>query len=300
MTTITAEVIADSVNPYGSRLTTMVWEYPRYLHPQVMTHRAFSRNSASSRAVPTSRYLHKVMTNPVIPVHWGKLRSGMQAVEEMSLTDQAKARDLWLRARGHMVSIAKELLDLGLHKQEVNRLLEAFLHNRLIVSATELANFFHLRDHGDTQHGTQVLARAVKQALAASTPKAIQWGEWHLPWIREDEVSLPSDSKIRISCARSARVSYFRGGTKTVDAEEDFKLYSRLVDREDWGKNPIHASATEHAAQARNPEEIKHISWLDAFEMGLMSNFHPSWLQHRKTIPGENIPTERIQVHGNQ
>lgn len=295
MTIFSAKTIADSVNPYGSRLTTQIWTYPRYIHAQIMTHRAFSRNSASSRAVPTQSLLDRIGDNPVMPAYWGKLKSGMQAVEELSGENLEQAMALWIEAKETALDIAKRMLKKKLHKQNLNRILEPFLHNTLIVTATEIENFFHLRDHGDTQHETQNIARAARDARNASTPRQLQWGEWHLPFIMEDEQDLPIDVKIKVSSARSARVSYFNHeGHRSLD--DDLKLYSRLVDREDWGKNPIHASATEHPARARDPEEIKNVTWLEAFETGQMSNFHPTWVQHRKTLAGENMPTERVSI----
>jgi len=295
MTTFSSKVIADSVNPYGSRLTTMVWTYPRYVHAQIMTHRAFSRNSASSRAVPTEKLLARIEEDPVVPDYWGKLKSGMQAVEELSGKDLEEAKALWEEAKQSALGIASKMLKIKLHKQNLNRLLEPFLHNTLVVTATEVSNFFHLRDHGDTQHETQRLARAARLSLSLSKPRKLEWGDWHLPFVLPDDGALLPEDGVKISSARCARVSFFNHeGVK--DKDGDFKLYSRLVDREDWGKNPIHASATEHPARARDPKEIEGISWLEAFETSQISNFHPTWLQHRKTLVGENIPTERVDI----
>ena len=53
--TISAKVVADSVSPDGIRLTTLQLRYPKFVHGEFMTHRVFSRNASSSRAIPVER-----------------------------------------------------------------------------------------------------------------------------------------------------------------------------------------------------------------------------------------------------
>ena len=57
---INAEIICDSEwqvspNTKKTRLITFVLRYPRFIHGEVMTHRSFSRNAASSRAIPVRK-----------------------------------------------------------------------------------------------------------------------------------------------------------------------------------------------------------------------------------------------------
>ena len=80
--TISAKIVADSVSGHGIRLTTMELNYPRFIHSEFMTHRMFSRNAASSRAIPIEKMLEQVQENPAMPIHWGKNQPGMQAREE--------------------------------------------------------------------------------------------------------------------------------------------------------------------------------------------------------------------------
>ena len=54
---ISASIVADSISPTDDRLTTVVLKYPRFIHSEVMTHRLFSRNAASSRAIPIEKML---------------------------------------------------------------------------------------------------------------------------------------------------------------------------------------------------------------------------------------------------
>jgi thymidylate synthase ThyX len=83
---IKSEIICDSLNPVGDRLTTFIFEYPRFVHAEFMTHRVFSRNAASSRAIPIEKMIEQVKINPAMPVWWGKNQSGMQAKEELNPT----------------------------------------------------------------------------------------------------------------------------------------------------------------------------------------------------------------------
>src|ERR1700676_2330664 len=80
--TISAKIIADSISPEGIRLVTVQCRYPKFIHGEVMTHRVFSRNASSSRAIPVERLIKDVLDDPVIPMHWGKNQPGMQANEE--------------------------------------------------------------------------------------------------------------------------------------------------------------------------------------------------------------------------
>lgn len=80
---IKVEIIADSINPKDIRLTSFILEYPRWIHAELLTHRVFSKNSASSRAIPIEKFIEQITTNPALPVWWGKNQSGMQAREEI-------------------------------------------------------------------------------------------------------------------------------------------------------------------------------------------------------------------------
>ncbi|MGH2519296.1 MAG: FAD-dependent thymidylate synthase [Chloroflexota bacterium] len=215
---IAVHLAADSVTPSGCRLTTWVLKYPRCIHSEVLTHRAFSRNSASSRAIPVSRMIQRVVEEPFIPHWWGKAQAGMQAGEEVDEATQAQARALWLQARDRTLALvrgepgATGLQALDLHKQVINRLLEPWMHIEVVLSATEWHNWFLLRDDPSAEPHIRELAHAMRELYQASTPKARQplphgcelgaeevlqssgekdWAAyWHLPFARlgaEDE-----------------------------------------------------------------------------------------------------------------
>jgi hypothetical protein len=56
-------------------------------------------------------------------------------------------------------------MDLGLHKQVANRVLEPYQWMSTIVTATEFDNRFTLRDHPDAQPEIRDLARTMAIAM---------------------------------------------------------------------------------------------------------------------------------------
>src|SRR5262249_604270 len=143
-------ILKDSIAPCGKRLVTWELTYPRFVHAELMTHRLFSRNSASSRAIPVERLVARVREDPALP-QWGGKQAGMQAREELPPDLRLQAEELWLKARDLMLDVAGQLGALGLHKQLANRLIEPWMFITVIVSATEFDNWFHLRTHKDAQ-----------------------------------------------------------------------------------------------------------------------------------------------------
>ena len=77
-TSISAKVIAKSINENGTVITTFELDYPRYIHAEVMTHRVFSRNAQSSRAVPVANTL-QINQDFVRPIVYGANIPGMSS-----------------------------------------------------------------------------------------------------------------------------------------------------------------------------------------------------------------------------
>lgn len=258
---ISAKVVADSISD-GKRLTTMELNYHRYIHSEFMTHRMFSRNASSSRAIPVAKMVEQVQKSPATPIHWGKNQPGMQA---RKVIDGDYGYYNWREAASNMARKAR-LLDVvkGYHKQVVNRLLEPFQFIRVVVTATEWDNFFALRDHPDAQPEIQELARVMKQAMAESDADELYHGSWHLPyvdlygkgWGELKQFHEPEEAAIRCSAARCARVSYMKHNGDSPSIEDDLELHDKLVTRPYTDKrgnyfsksDPIHASPAEHQA----------------------------------------------------
>lgn len=254
MNQINAKIIKDSIYN-GNRVTTFEVVYPRLCHSEVMTHRVFSRNAASSRAIPIDKYIEMIEDDPAKPVEWGLNKSGMQADSVHNNTNICEF--IWKEAAKQAVSYARELQREGLHKQIVNRILEPYMWIKTIITTTEIDNFFWLRDDSEADPTLQALAKAMKQAYEASAPETLKDGEWHLPYVQTardtsgrimylseldngDLEEIDLDTAIKISCSCCAQVSY----RKLDDSvEKAVSIYDKLVN-----SRRVHASALEHCA----------------------------------------------------
>lgn len=147
MNRISAKIVADSISSTGKRITTMELIFPRFILAEFNTHRALSRNSASSRAIPFKKMVKMVEETPFIPIAWQKDHSGMQGTEYFDMYEVANAElnDQWLRGMEDAVNAARSLNESNLTKQLCNRLLEPFMYHKVLVTATEWDNFFNLR-----------------------------------------------------------------------------------------------------------------------------------------------------------
>jgi len=275
---IKAEIIADSVCPYhDTRLTTFVLKYHRFVHAELMTHRDFSRNASSSRAIPVEKMIAWTQEEPAIPVEWGKNTKGMQAKELLTAEDASAAERIWLEARDDAIRHTKRLLELGVHKQIANRVLEPWHDITVIVTATRYQNWFSLRDHKDAQPEIKHLAGVMRDLFLASKPNTLREGEWHLPFIRPGEYTDNTvGDLVKMSVARCARVSYKNHDGTTPDKSKDIALHDSLV-----VARPLHASPAEHQATPR----------IDNLADELCGNFRRGWTQYRKTLPFECATT---------
>src|SRR5680860_1478525 len=222
-----ARIEADSISPLGVRLTTFVVTYPRFIHSEMMTHRVFSRNSSSSRAIPHHKLLEQVEKDPVIPVYWGKNQSGMQAKEELSHEEQQLAISAWIHGRDAAISESK-------------RLLEPWMWITVIISATEWDNFFRLRCHVDAQPEIQKIAGMMRDLYMGIVPKLLHPGQWHLTFVPNYEICDIATAR-DLSAARCARVSYLTHDGQH-DPEKDLKLAKRL--HESGHMSPFEHQAT--------------------------------------------------------
>lgn len=164
MKKIEAKIVADSISPQGHRITSFILTYPRFIHSELMTHRMFSRNSASSRAIPFEKMVKMVQEDTFIPIAWQKDHKGMQGTEYWTDDDTVTVDKgdeyerytkiysatehfitKWLEARDLAIAQSYELNRLGVTKQLCNRLLEPFMWHTVLVTATEFSNFFELR-----------------------------------------------------------------------------------------------------------------------------------------------------------
>ncbi|KAB8122425.1 hypothetical protein D3W54_14635 [Komagataeibacter medellinensis] len=247
--TITATSILASVSNAGKRIDTLLLRYPRFIHAEFMTHRQFSRNASSSRAIPVERLIADVERDPAMPVFWGKNQKGMQAREEMSIHDRSATEMLWHDGARYAVETARLMAGHGAHKQIVNRVLEPFSHINVVVTATEWDNFFALRDHEDAQPEIRALAQAMKAAISAADAQHLYAHQWHLPFVSPEEIREyrglmdPTGNLRSVSAARCARTSYLTHDGRHSSLDEDVDLGKRLT-----RSRPFHVSPFEHQA----------------------------------------------------
>jgi thymidylate synthase ThyX len=274
-----AKVIEDSTTTLGKRITTMQLRYPRFIHAEMMTHRVFSRNASSSRAIPVTKMLEQVRNEPAMPIHWGQNQPGMQADQELCDQNKRIAQVYWIEAAKRAADTAQQMNEMGLHKQVANRILEPFQFISVVVTATEWENFFKLRDHTDAQPEIKYLAQMMKAAMSESIPTVrfhsmfltANVESWHLPYVTQKErldYKFETTMLAKVSSARCARVSYLTHEGKAPDIAKDLDLYDRLV-----GSEPIHASPTEHPAEVARQDSADTC----------YKNFR-GWVQHRINV----------------
>ena len=307
---ISAKVLQHSMCAVTRKpIVTLECEYPRFIHSEIMTHRVFSRNGASSRAIPVNAVVDHVNEFPAIPVYWGLKNKGMQAVE--GHPEPSKCEASWLKLRDLVSNhVKEEFFDkLGLHKQIANRPLEAFQTYKLVVTSTEWDNFFWLRDDEDAQPEIRELAVRIQEAIKDSSPLSIYADEYHVPYVDrvrdskgvlkyldpESKEELDYKDALALSASCCAQVSYRKLDTsleKAIDLNKSF-LESKK----------IHASVFEHQARPMEfpyvPEEADIEKLHDILTISgythlnkdgeFCSNNFIGWVQHRSLINNNYI-----------
>lgn len=291
---ISTKIIADSISPDGIRLTTFLLRYPRFIHAELMTHRVFSRNASSSRAIPVKKLIADIRRDPAMFRWWGKNQKGMQAEEELTGFALWLVQFLWLAGMWIMTTLALLADKVGAHKQTVNRMVEPWSHISVVVTSTSYANWFALRDHPDAMPEIMWLARYMQEQYLHNQPKRLKPGQWHVPLVTDEElVSLGWEDSVKVSVARCARTSYRTHDNRVASLDEERGLYKRLIER-----SPLHASPAEHQATPDSkirvlvsPIEDTSIAWEEERwkQPELHGNF-TGFVQFRKTLPNEYVP----------
>ena len=237
-----AEILADSVNAAtGDRITTFVLpRFPKILCQEILVHRILSRNSASSRAIPSNKVIENILADPYIPTFTRNIK-GMQGINDLSIKQVSDAQSVWQRAMHEAIGSVKKLIEIGVHKQECNRAIEPFMRIPIILTATDWRNFFELRTKDDVQPDFREVARTMAVLYQESKPKELYPNDWHLPFISYSPAAEVKDI-LKISTARCARVSYLNH-YGMINLESDYSLHDRLIEER-------HNSPLEHAAKA--------------------------------------------------
>ena len=314
---IEAKVLVRSRGVDAPPLTSFQLRYPLQIHAELMTHRLFSRNARSSRAVPTARMLEEVRSAPFIPRYWGANQKGMQAGAEHDAQVLSNGRwqcreRAWLDARDAAAQAAEAFAEAGYHKQIANRLLAPFLHIDVVLTTVDLSNWNALRDDKAAEPHIRDLAVAMKEAVEDyGQPSFLNQGEWHLPYITQlhdkgvglvgysadggerrvrfrepGERVLDVADAVRVSVTRCAQVSYTPFHEAKLTIEEECARHDALVTA-----RPMHASPAEHQAlpdRIVGRDEDGEPIWANPKLHGNLKG----WIQYRKGLSGERAPVQ--------
>ena len=254
--TSSVKVITASESPDGHRIATIVARYSRFFHSEVMTHKNFSRNASSSRAIPFRTMLKLTRKSMSAPIHWGKNEPGMQASQELTGFSLLFAKFMWYFT-GHVVLTLAWIMSFSkVHKQIINRMIEPWTFINVQITATSWKNALELRIDNAAQPEFQGLASQIKEALSKTYYRRLKDGEWHLPWIKDDEWHLPLETLKKVSAARSARLSYTPIGDVKTNLSKDIELADRL-----WSQK--HLSPFEHQATPKQGRHANLMGWMN-------------------------------------
>lgn len=281
-------VLADSLHPNAdnARLTTLEVVFPRFILAEVNTHRALSRNSASSRAIPTEKFIDSITENPFVP-QFNERVKGMGVGEAFDADRQLEAETIWRKACNDALSAANSLMKLGVDKSRANRLLEPFMWHTAIITATEWDNFFALRTHESAQPEFRIIAQMMQEAIENNRPVVLGYDEWHLPLIddadyreygfdfKRDIYSGDWDSLKDISVGRLARRSSYN--------RADPEPCERSIERCKALRESGHWSPFEHVAR---PMTADHML-IRELRQDWSGNFF-GWHQYRKDFAYED------------
>lgn len=334
----TSKVVAHSKSSVtGKEVITFELEFWRGVLAEFNTHNALSKNTSSSRAIPVPTMIKQVRENTGMPVRFGAANKGMQDAGEhndlvICTNEMAESlggmypKDAWVFAANQAADLAQAFHESGYAKQVCNRLIEPFQNVKMVVTATDLDNFYWLRDHYMADPTIEALARAMKKSHEESIPVALKPGDWHTPYYGEgywsgdfgiiDKQGFTLEDSLAISASCCAQAS-FRTLNDTIEKAKDIVTKLNLgVDLTE----PCHASPTEHqctpiAETEHHMQEITLESnipaivrindpqYLDSWQDGIThvmrdgtfgSGNLKGFIQHRQLIPGNVYIKESV------
>lgn len=294
-------IAASACMETGKEIYTLVCEYPRAIHAQLMTHRVFSKNSSSTRAIPIPSAIANIVTVPAKFI-WTAKNKGMQGPVITDSDHLAAITEVENKVRQNVIDAVEQLDRLGVHKQNACRYLEPFQNIRIVLTSTEWENWDWLRDDPDAQGEIDELSRAMKAARDGVVPMAISTSEWHLPYVKRERDSsgvlkyyedtgvhrryMPLDEAVRVSMSCCAQTSYRKSDTSKEKTE-------RVMENLFNGKK-VHASPSEHQANPIGlisdcepkdwPVGVSHMSR----DGELWSGNFKGFIQNRQLIPNHD------------
>lgn len=238
----------------NAKLVTFELFFPRWILAEQNTHRIFSRNTGSSRAIPLVRMLRSLWNTPAVPFFWGANKAGMQSSEDLPFWKAKLCQLAWSVHRLATFGTVYFLNKMGLHKQWANRLLEPHTYIRQVVTSSDWDNYLNLRLHDDAQPEIIALAYLMKKALDNCVFRSVSNTHkgnalhWHLPYVTFEEKTQNQGEPqylAMLSAARCARTSYLTQEGMEPNPAKELLTFNKLVK-----SVPIHASPLEHQAYA--------------------------------------------------
>lgn len=260
------QIIKDSINEAGARVTTIGVRAPKFLDAQFEKHRQFvqdyskltgfmdsdttpmAKSASSSRAMTGLKTTEQVAGQPYIPEMIGHLqKAGMQPDGYFKYKTLKEIQEIIREMATVNASYVQKLYEQGVTKEIANRYIEPYMMSEFIITATEFDNFIELRaDNEHAQIQIRQIANMVKVLREVHEPTKLKTGEWHIPLVDDLGDNYTIEEKILISSARCARKSYMT--KRIVEIEKDLELGIIL-------RESLHLVPYEHQAQATESNE---------------------------------------------
>lgn len=323
-----AKVIAHSISSItGQEFITFEVEVWRGVLAELNTHKALSKNTSSSRAIPIPSMLKFVRETPGMPYRFGAANTGMtdngEHNQEVVFNDSDEDGnqiclppvEAWIYCVRKAAEMSEAFHDAGYAKQISNRLTEIGQTSKVVISGTDWANFYWLRDHTAADPTIEKLSQVMLTAHKASVPVVLKPGEWHTPYYQEgfwkpefmgeyglcDVHGVTLEDALAISASCCAQASYRK-------LDDTIEKARGVVARLNLGvdvSEPCHASPTEHQGTpipaykewktysypmqghfdpdiVEWPEGVTHMMRDGTYGSGNLKGF----IQYRQLIPG--------------
>jgi hypothetical protein len=118
------------------------------------------------------------------------------------------------------------------------------------------------------------------EAMRKSTPKFINNGDWHIPFVPETKISLPT--ALKCSVARCARVSYNNHDGTVPLVEKDLQLYDFLLDNKHCFGEGTEVLTVNGFVLFENLKENDYIADVDAKTLEFKYWQKPNFIVNKK------------------
>ena len=250
---IKVEIVADSANSFGDRLTSLVLTYPRIIHSEMMTHRMFSRNASSSRAVPVDKMIKAVRENTFCPFEFQKSHKGMQGSEYFTGADRQECINLWLESAELALQQAEKMKAKGISKQIINRILEPYQYYTVLITGSKEGwqNFFNLRCPsykliGLDEENVKSRKEWLEKIQFSSALHPSMYPKTDVEWLQinkgQAEIHMMMLSEKIYDCIQESVPKQLKAGEWHVPFIDRFESYSNKEDGSDFDLNDIKIS----------------------------------------------------------